>query len=120
MSQQIENNDFKLVLNNRLLFLKKIKNLTSLMKKNIEIFETLYNKYEVNLDKKEILILIIYSKLILHHKKERLSFINNLKNKTYNNNLLITNKFPNEGGIIRQLIKTYTSLMYHNKGSDFY
>lgn len=120
MNQQIENHDFKLVLNNRLLFLKKIKYLTSLMKKNIGIFETLYNKYDVNLDKKEILILIIYSKLILHYKIERVNFINNLKNKNYNNNLLITNKLPNEGGIIRQLIKTYTSLMYHNKGSDFY
>lgn len=119
-STQIENNDFKLVLNNRLFFLKKIKNLTALMKKKIGIFETLYNKCDVNLDKKEILILIFYSKLILHYKHEKQKFINNFKNKNYNNNLLITNKLPNEGGIIRELIKNYISLMYYNKGSYFH
>lgn len=116
----LENKIFSLTLNNKFIFIKKIKNLLFAMNKNIGIFDPLFTTYESKIDKKEIMLLIFYSKLISNYKNEKLNLTLSIKNKNYNHNLLITNKLPNAGGIIYELIHHFTNLMCNNQGSGFF
>ncbi len=121
-------NVYPLILHNRIYFIKQIKSLLYLMTKKMAFFDVkkqwyLANKMKANfiknINKKEILFIILYLSRVCIYDKIFFNIIKKFKDMYYNNSFVITKKIKHQGNMSNYIINTLVALMHKNKGSTF-